>query len=159
MSIFKKQFSRALRVYPSDDINIPFPNLVAQGQSTSLGTDLLIDSNADFISQGIQVGDTVYFDGTNGYANVVSVDSATTLTLSIDIINGPGQYSIYQGTNQGCYIYVEAEFTARLVVYPLNNPQEPITFNAFPSGQILPVQVLKISTATNGADGFIALWP
>lgn len=158
MSVFKKQFSRALRVYPSDDTNIPFPNLVAQGEPTSFDIFLLIDSTADFISQGIQVGDTVYFDGSSNYANVVSVNSATTLTLSLDIVNGAGAYFIYQGTNQGCYIYVESESPVRLVVYPLNNPENPIKFDSFPPGQILPVQVLRISTGTSGADGFIALW-
>ena len=158
MSVFKKQFSRALRVYPSDDVNIPFPNLVAQGEPTSFNMFLLIDSTADFISQGIQVGDTVYFDGSANYANVVSVNSATTLTLSLDIVNGAGTYSIYQGTNQGCYIYVESESAVRLWVYTLNDPQNPIKFDAFPGGQILPVQVLRISPSSNGAEGFIALW-
>lgn len=157
MSVFKKQFSRALKVYPSDDVNIPFPNLVAEGSVTSFGTNLLIDSTADFIAQGIQVGDTVYFDGTSAYANVVSVNSATTLTLSLDIVNGAGTYFIYQGTNQGCYIYVEADAPVRLWVYTLGNPETPVRFDRFLPGEILPVQVLRISTLTQ-ADGLIALW-
>lgn len=158
MSLFRKQFSRALEVFPSNTVNIPYPNVIAQGSPTNAGANLLIDANADFTSLGIEVGDTVFFDSNSQYATVVSIDSASTLTLSDDIITSPGNYTIYQGTNQGCYIFLDSESPERLFVSTSGSEEDEVRFNFFPPGQILPLQVLRISPATSGGS-FIALWP
>ena len=64
------------------------------GSSTAVGARKLIDSAADFVTAKVKVGDVVYTGYT--YASVVSVDSATQLTLSNNIINNTGfAYKIY----------------------------------------------------------------
>ncbi|MBW1635273.1 MAG: hypothetical protein JRJ68_03260 [Deltaproteobacteria bacterium] len=72
------------------------PNFGVNGTITSLSTGLLIDAAATFITDGVQVGDTVVSTGgsfnytgsfqVNGYKEytVSSVDSETQLTLSGD---------------------------------------------------------------------------
>lgn len=64
------------------------------GSSTAVGARKLIDSSADFVTAKVKAGDVVYYSYT--YASVVSVDSATQLTLSNNIITATGQaYKIY----------------------------------------------------------------
>lgn len=59
------------------------PEFFSQG-TTTVGTTerTLIDSGADFISDGVEVDDVVRNDTQNAWATVLTVDSATQLTLS-----------------------------------------------------------------------------
>lgn len=57
------------------------PPAIAEGFSTSVVTNKLVDSNADFVTAGVSVGDIV----TNVLGNqetVTAIDSATQLSLS-----------------------------------------------------------------------------
>ena len=81
MSAFTLVYTRAATVYPSNTVNIPFPNMVMGGTTTSNGTNQLIDSAVDFIASGIKVGDTVFSANLVAYAIVIGV-STTILTLS-----------------------------------------------------------------------------
>jgi len=158
MSVFTLIYTRALDVVPSDEVNIPFPNIATTGAATSVVTDKLVDSSADFITGGIQIGDTVYNQSTNAFAYVTGVQNATTLLLSTDIMGVPDGYTIYQGSNQGCYIYVPTiDYSIgnlRLEVVTLGG--DAITFQNPPAG-VLPVQILKVTTGTN-VPNLIALW-
>jgi len=155
MSTFTLIHTRAARVYPSNTVNIPFPNLVLSGVTTSLGTNLLVDNTVNFLALGIKVGDTVFNASDQVYALVVSV-SANELKLSADIFtSSPEDYLIYQGVNNGCYIYVPAqEAGAILDVETIGGDQ--VNFIDPPAG-VFPVQVKKVlqdTTATN----LVALW-
>jgi hypothetical protein len=155
MSTFTLIHTRAARVYPSNTVNIPFPNLVLSGVTTSLGTNLLIDNTVNFLALGIKVGDTVFNASDQVYALVVSV-SANELKLSADIFtSSPEDYLIYQGVNNGCYIYVPAQEAGFILdVETIGGDQ--VIFNDPPAG-VLPVQVKKVlqdTTATN----LVALW-
>lgn len=155
MSAFTLIYTRAARVYPSNTVNIPYPNIVLSGATTSLGTNLLVDNTVDFLELGIKVGDTVFNVSDEVYALVVSV-SANQLKLSADIFTtSPEDYLIYQGVNNGCYIYVPAQ-EAGVILDVETIGGDQVIFNDPPAG-VLPVQVKKVlqdTTATN----LVALW-
>jgi hypothetical protein len=156
MSVFKNSFSVAANVIPSDDVNIPFPNNVLSGNVDALTTNRLVDSTVNFLTSGIKVGDTVLCNDDAVYAYVVSVFQ-TYLILSNNIFTLVGQsYSIFQGVNNGCYIYVGTTATgAEIEVETIGG--NVITFSGIIAGEILPVQVRKVFT-TSTASKLIALW-
>jgi hypothetical protein len=155
MSAFTLVYTRAAEVFPSDTVNIPFPNAVMSGTSTSFGANLLIDTTVDFEASGIKVGDTVFNPTDGTYALVVSV-VATELKLTADIFpSSPQNYIIYQGVNNGCYIYVPIQIAgASLSVETIGGDQ--IQFSGISAG-ILPVQVKKVLEATTAVK-LVALW-
>jgi hypothetical protein len=157
MSVFKNSFSVAANVIPSDDVNIPFPNNVLSGTNTSVVPNTrLIDSTANFVTSGIKVGDTVLCNDDGVYAYVVAVFE-TYLILSNNIFASAGQsYSIFQGENNGCYIYVGDTTTgSNLEVETIGG--NVLIFYGVLEGQVLPVQVRKVLT-TSTASKLIALW-
>ena len=159
MSVFKTTFSRALNVYPSNDANVPFPNVITSGINTDAAYgDILQDGTATFITDNIKQGDIVY-NVTNGTsATVVRVSSEIRLTLNAEIFTGiDQQYIVYQASsqtglsNQGCYIYIGDADTNYTVV---TIGGDEIVFIAPIKGSVLPVQVIKV---INGGS-CIALW-
>lgn len=163
MSVFQSQYTRALKVIPSDDANIPYPNLITSGVTTNDALDKLIDDNADFISDNIQAGDIVYNTSNNFAATVVSVDSATVLILNADVIPSSGTiYSVYNASSQtsnapqGCYLYIGADGNVEATTLG----GDRVTFNDLKGGTTLPVQVIKVHSAEGGttSTSIIALW-
>jgi len=157
MPNLKLQVSRALYVYPSDDTNIPMPSLILQGVASSASPFKLIDNTVDFIALGVQVGDTVYANSLG--AMVTNVDSATVLTLNLDIISGSGDgYDLYSGTNMSgtiepCVLFVGNGGDVEVVTAG----GDTVNFVNIPSGSFLPVQVVRVLTSTS-ANKIIALW-
>ena len=153
MSAPRIQVSRALDVYPNDDVNIPYPNLVNTGSNTSVVTDQLVDTNVDFITMGIKIGDTVWNATTNDYALVTGVYT-NVLELSLDIFTLVGTgYGIYQGENTGCLLYVGKAGNVAVTT----TGGDEVVFASVNAGQFLPVQVLKVMTATT-AGNILAIW-
>ena len=158
MGVFKSQFTTALNlaIY-SDTVDIPYPNVVLQSFATGTVAYQLVDTTVDFISAGIKIGDIVWSLPLNASAYVVGIINSTTLLLSQDIVNGGDEYQIYQGKNDGCYIWVWSEAATNLdqiTVETING--DIVTFPAPPAG-VLPVQVRKVLEATT-AGKLIALW-
>lgn len=163
----KLQPSRALQVIPSDDANIPTPNLLASGVTTSVtfATEL-IDSNANFIvntSNGVQyavnVGDIVYC--TFGAATIIKVVNSTTLLLNtgIMLINNMS-YSIYQDGaptglgNQGAVLYIGSAGNLKVTT----SGNDIVTFAGIQAGTFFPVNVVKVWAAGTDCTEIIALW-
>ena len=64
----------------------PFSDLVfSSGTATSTTTNKLIDATANFITEGVSIGDLVRNTTAGTSATVSAIDSATQLTLSADI--------------------------------------------------------------------------
>lgn len=168
MSVFKTTFSRALSVIKSDDNVIPSPSLLISSRSTSGGTNLLIDTNANFIvttPTGVQykvnVGDVVYNYDTGLSATIVQVVSNSRLLLSADnIVTTLEYYSIYQQGaqtglgNTGAFLYVGG--AGNLSVVTLGGDE--VIFNGVPAGTTLPIQVTKLKATGTTATNVIALW-
>lgn len=77
-----------------------YPTLIINSTNTSVLSVSLIDSSADFITLGVQVGDIVSNGTTNQVTTVVNVVNATTLLLSQDIFGVTGiSYFIYSTSN------------------------------------------------------------
>lgn len=160
MSLFKTTFSRALLVIKSDNANIPYPNAIESGTNTSTASNQLIDTTATFVTFNVQVGDIVYNTTDSTAATVVSVTNETTLVLNANIFAATAKaYTIYQASpqtgmgNPGCYLYVGG--TGTLVVTTIGN--DVLTFSGVPAGTVLPVQVIKLASAST-ATLVNALW-
>jgi hypothetical protein len=69
----KLQTGTALAVTKSDNANIPFPAIVAQGVNNNVITNELEDTDVNFNALNVQVGDVVYntTDGTAATVNQV----------------------------------------------------------------------------------------
>lgn len=162
----KLQPSRALVVIPSNNANIPTPNLLASGTTTSAVTTQLIDTAANFIvttSTGVQykvnVGDIIYFAGTA--VTIAKVINATTLLLNTTVSLGSGAvYSIYQEgpqtglNNQGCVLYVGTGGNIKVTT----SGNDIVTFVNVQDGTFFPINVIKVFETGTTATNIIALW-
>lgn len=160
MSVFKQQFSRALPVIKSDNANIPYPSEADSGVNTSVTVSALVNSSATFITKNVKTGDIVYniTDGTA--ATVLAVVSETQLLLNADIFLATSKnYVVYQASsqttigNKGCILYIGG--AGNVVVTTIGG--DILTFSGVAAGSILPVQVLKVASATT-ATLINALW-
>ena len=164
MPNLKLQVSRALNVIPSDNTNIPMPNVIVQSQTTSFATNKLIDSTKNFSSSGVnplnvQVGDIVYDSSSSSAGMVINVDSATQLTLNVNMIGGLDFYTLYSGTNitgtvEPCVLYVGIGGDLEVVTAG----GDTVYLSGVPSGSFLPIQVIKVGTAATTAQNIVALW-
>lgn len=159
MSVFQAQYTRALMVFPSDNANIPYPNLITSAFPTETETNKLIDGNANFITSNIQAGDIVYAN--LGSATVLEVISATELLLNADIVSNIAYpYFIYNASSQtsngnpGCYLYVGGAGDLKVTTVG----QDIVTFYGVPAGTVLPIQVVKVHLTDTVADKITALW-
>jgi hypothetical protein len=155
MGVFTTVYSRALEIYKNSNTNIPFPNVVLEGTATFSSEDRLIDDNVDFITSGIQVGDIVFTSDTTSYAYVVGIQNENTLLLSHDIMSLGYSYKIYQGVNQGCYIYVPpSDLGSYIEVVTLGGDTIQIDD---PAPGVIPIQVVAVTDNTS-IGKLIALW-
>lgn len=160
MSVFKTTFSRALKVIPSNDANIPYPNLIREGLTTGTDVNKLIDATARFVTDNVQPGDIVYNIGTSYAATVIRVISQGSLELNADIISEESFYALYNASSQtsngnpGCYLY--AGSTGDIQVTTIG--QDTVTFKGVLAGTILPVQVINVKPDNTDVTDIIALW-
>jgi hypothetical protein len=179
MIINASTYTSAIPVALSDTINIPGPTVRASGASTSLTSNKLVDTNANFITthnangtvnnQGVAVGMVVY----NMYAKtladdlgptvatVTAIDSNTQLSLSADIFAGgtaTKAYNIYdanQANPQGTIIQVGSaeNGTSAADIYVKTIDGDNVFISAVPLGTVLPlvVQRVMVGTAAAGA--------
>jgi hypothetical protein len=158
MPNLKLQVSRALNVIKSNATNIPMPSLITSSVTTSTVTDKLVDSTINFVALGVQIGDTVYNTTSSTAATVTNVDSATQLSLNLDIMLSGDSYILYSGTNMAgsiepCVLYVGVG--GNLDVTTAGG--DDIVFFNVPTGTFFPVQVIKVKDTTTAAN-IVALW-
>ena len=153
MAYQKLQVERALKVIPSDTINIP--NVA--GPSTSGTTDgvtanKLVDSTATFTSN--LLGYIVYNTTDSTVATVTAVDDAGTLSLSADIMATGEAYTLYADDNNGCVLYAGSGGSIRV----LTIGGDDLTFVGTAAGAFIPVQVKRVFSTGTAATNIIALW-
>lgn len=79
---------------------VAYPTVVTSNYNSSVVSFQLVDSTANFIAAGVQVGDIVSNGASNAVATVSSVLSATTLILDKDIFFSTGDlYFIFSAAN------------------------------------------------------------
>lgn len=161
MSVFKNQFTRALRAHPSDNADVAYPNQIAGGTNTTATANKLINSAATYITKNVRTGDVVHNDTAGTAATVVSVDSETELTLNANIFPSTAQaYAVYAMSpqssigNPGCSLYVGG--TGNVSVITIGGDQ--ITFNGVPAGTTLPIQVRRLRATGTTATLVNGLW-
>ena len=157
MAYQKLQAERALKVIPSDTINIP--NIAGAAiigtttQPAPSGT-VLVDGTQNFNSTQGLIGSIVYLAG--GVATVTSIVNNTTLGLSASIVNtgSTESYSLYADANQGCVLYVGNTGNVRV----LTAGNDDVTFVGIPAGAFVPVQVKRVFATDTDATDIVALW-
>lgn len=152
----KLQTATALAVTKSDNANIPFPAIVAQGVNNNVITNELEDTDVDFVALNVQVGDVVYNTTDGTAATVTQVIDATRLLLNADIFTAVAKsYIIYANNNkEGCVLYVGTGGALRV----LTAGGQVVTFASVLGGTFFPVQVLKVFSTGTSAANIVALW-
>ena len=163
MPNLKLQVSRALKVIPSANTNIPMSNVIVTSTATTTTANKLIDSTRNFTSLGtnplnVQVGDIVYNTTTSTAATVTNVDSATQLSLNANIMTATNAYTLYSGTNtagsvEPCVLYVGVGGDLNVTTAG----GDVVTFVGIASGTFFPVQVIRVNSVVTATD-IIALW-
>ena len=163
MPNLKLQVSRALKVIPSVNTNIPMPNVIVTSIATTTTANKLVDSTKNFTSLGtnplnIQVGDIVYNTTSSLAATVTNVDSATVLSLNANIMTATNAYTLYSGTNttgsvEPCVLYVGVGGDLNVTTAG----GDVVNFVGVSAGSFLPVQVIRVNSVVTATD-IIALW-
>jgi hypothetical protein len=163
MPNLKLQVSRALSVIPSQNTNIPMPNVIVTSTATTTTANKLVDSTKNFSDNGvsplnIQVGDIIYNTTSSTAATVTNVDSATQLSLNADIMVSTNAYTLYSGTNttgsvEPCVLYVGVGGNLNVTTAG----GDVVDFVGIGAGTFLPVQVIKVNSVVTATD-IIALW-
>jgi hypothetical protein len=151
MAYQKLQAERALKVIPSDTINIPnVAGPSVSGTTDGATANKLVDSTASFTSN--LLGYIVY-SGTQ-IATVTAVDDANTLSLSADIMISGEAYTLYADDNNGCVLQTGLAGTIRV----LTIGGDDVTFSVV-AGAFVPVQVKRVlESGTMSPNDIIALW-
>jgi hypothetical protein len=151
-------FSRALRIYPNDKYNIPFPNMVFTDTVYSLAPSGMFDPTKNFIQLGIQIGDTIFNADYNDYSVITSVEE-NYLYFADDIFAGSGEtYEIFQGVNTGCYIIPNADQSGIINLSVITAGGDSVFFFGLTPGVVLPVKILRVNASDSQVDKIIALW-
>lgn len=161
MSYQKLQGYIAVDVFRSDNANVPFPNIAAEGAATTTSGFKLVDSNAAFVKAGIKEGDIVYDTTNSASATVIEVRDDNTLMLNVAIMVSGDTYIIYvanpasgaDDANNGCVLYVGESGDLKVTTIGGST----VTFRKVPIG-FVPVQVKKVWATDTTAQNIIALW-
>lgn len=153
MAYQKLQAERALKVIPDDNINIPnVAGPSVSGTTDGVTASKLVDSTASFTTN--IVGYIVYNTTDSTVATVTAVDSATTLSLSADIMVSGEAYTLYADDNNGCVLQTGLAGTIRV----LTIGGDDVTFSVV-AGAFVPVQVKRVlESGTMSPNDIIALW-
>jgi len=150
MAIQKLQVARAIDVVPNDTIDIPDNALHSVSSTTTATTaSKLVDSAGLFTTTNeIRIGDIVHNTTDGTITTVTAIDSATTLSLTDDIMAISETYSIYRKGGESCLLYVGVSGDIRV----LTEGGDDVTYLAVPVG-FMPVHVRRVfatsTTATN----------
>lgn len=160
MSITKIRVSRCLRLVPSDTIPIPkISSLVVSGSASATTASKLVDSTKDFITLGVKVGNIIYNTTDFTAATVTAVDSATTLSISADIIVSTEGYTIYAEASEGGVFMVGQHgggSTGSIKILTMGN--DTVTIDGVTSGQVIPIDIKKVFSTGTTVLSVYAMW-
>lgn len=158
MAYQRLQVTRALKVHKTTtSIDIPDPDFAGiTGTNATSATKKLTVAAADtFTASTVETGYIVENVTQGKYALVSAIDSGTQLSLSEDIFGTAGDtFQIYSQSTRGCILYVGG--TGNLSV--ITAAGDDITYVGVPAGVFLPIQVIRVVSASTTATDFIAHW-
>ena len=156
MAYQKLQAGRAWSVNTSDNTDIPDIGTAGPtGTTTSGSTTQLIDSNATFLTSGVQLNMIIVNTTDNTQAVVIGIESDTTLTVSANIFAASGKaYEIYGGDQEGAVLYIGTAGNLKVTTVA----GDEVTFQGINTGAFFPVHVKKVWATGTSASNIIALW-
>lgn len=149
------QVSRGLKVIPSDTISIPeVSKKTVSSTATATTADKLVDSAGLFTTTNkISVGDIVHNNTDSTVAKVTAIDSATTLSLSADIMADTESYSIYREPTSSCMLYIGV--TGDISVVTAGG--DSLVYKNVAVG-FMPVHVKRVLSTGTTATDIVANW-
>lgn len=156
MAYQKLQAGRAWSVNNSDNTDIPDIGTAGPtGTTTSGSTTQLIDSNATFLTSGVQLNMIIVNTTDNTQAVVIGIENDTTLTVSANIFAASGKaYEIYGGDQEGAVLYIGTAGNLKVTTVA----GDEVTFQGINTGAFFPVHVKKVWATGTSASNIIALW-
>lgn len=155
-------YQDAIKVIPSDTINIPQPGIIVSGNNTAVPGSTLVDAGKDFTNaatnlQGFNIaGGSVVYDSAGAISQVEKIVDATKLSL-LDPI-AAGTYEIYNGNytvlgkSDGFSLYITGAGNLTVITVFGNKITIPVLANSF-----LDLQVIRVFATGTTATGIIAL--
>jgi len=156
MAYQKLQAGRAWSVNTSDNTDIPDIGTAGPtGTTTSGSATQLIDSNATFLTSGVQLNMIIVNTTDNTQAVVIGIENDTTLTVSANIFAASGKaYEIYGGDQEGAVLYIGTAGNLKVTTVA----GDEVTFQCINTGAFFPVHVKKVWATGTSASNIIALW-
>ena len=115
----------------------------------------LIDSNATFLTSGVQLNMIIVNTTDNTQAVVIGIENDTTLTVSANIFAASGKaYEIYGGHQEGAVLYIGTAGNLKVTTVA----GDEVTFQGINTGAFFPVHVKKVWATGTSASNIIALW-
>ena len=156
MAYQKLQAGRAWSVNTSDNTDIPDIGTAGPtGTTTSGSATQLIDSNATFLTSGVNLNMIIVNTTDNTQAVVIGIENDTTLTVSANIFAASGKaYEIYGGHQEGAVLYIGTAGNLKVTTVA----GDEVTFQGINTGAFFPVHVKKVWATGTSASNIIALW-
>ena len=156
MAYQKLQAGRAWSVNNSDNTDIPDIGTAGPtGTTTSGSATQLIDSNATFLTSGVQLNMIIVNTTDNTQAVVIGIENDTTLTVSANIFAASAKaYEIYGGDQEGAVLYIGTAGNLKVTTVA----GDEVTFQGINTGAFFPVHVKKVWATGTSASNIIALW-
>jgi hypothetical protein len=141
----------------SDDYDIPFHSVAAQGTSSAGAFFNLKADGMDFVALGVKQGMTIWNLDTAQAAIVIRVGiDDLGLTESI-FLTGGERYQVFSEKNPGCLIWAGNRDPGSITVTTQGG--DKVTFRNLSKGMMLPVRIARIwTTDTDITESLVALW-
>ena len=176
MAYQKLQVGLGLEVIPTDGSDIPNPAGPTTSGSGTAGTGVsgavltLVDSDAEFLKEGVKPGMVIYNTAEGLVGVVTSITNETTLIAAVPTNASwttSSAYTIYHETTDGCVLYVGGQQESSSPVgvnlsIVTSSGSEVLMQNLLP-GSFLPIQVRRVKeTGTDTGDApyvkVVAFW-
>ena len=162
MAYQKLQVSTAIRVIPSDNVNIPNPSSPnVEGAIQAKGPNDEIQFTEDIL------------EGTEFKRGAIIINTTTGVIGTIEAVIAPGVAAVdtnfYNGSNNGNAIIIYADENEGCIIYIGNTANganihvetasgQEVVYENVPQGSFLPVQVVRVNAGLTTVEDLIANW-
>ena len=130
-------------------------------RTTGGGGGVINDSNATFITDGVNIGDLACRPGTTSVASrVIAVPSETQIVCNVSFLGVGTSFSILSQSDEPAVLYVgTVDTTASPTLKVTTMGGDDVTFHNPVQGSFLPVQTKRIFVSgTTGVSNVLALF-